>query len=152
LPDEMTLAAMLLLLFRPNDFVAADAIELMEPMEPRRRSCGGISTSTSSFAFAARGSGMTISMTRSCLGILPMLPESDPAALPIRDEGLWSQGMLPVVPKAGNPASSSKGMGVDEKADVGRVRRKRTINEWERQRCCKRLCHCVGYVQYVAGS
>jgi hypothetical protein len=149
--DEMTLAAMLLLLFRPNDFVAADAIELMEPMEPRRRSWG-ISTSTSSFAFAARGSGMTISMTRSCLGILPMLPESDPAALPTRDDGLWSQGMLPIDPNTGYPASSSKGMGVDEKADGGRVRRKRTIKEWERQRCCNRLCHCVGYVQYVAGS
>jgi len=87
---------------------------------------------TSSIDWAASGSGMEISTSRSWRGIVDagaMLPASDPAALLMRDRGRLLDDMLAREAENGNCGallrrSSSKGSGAEfEKHDAGRLRR-----------------------------
>lgn len=127
----------LLARLRPNEKDAADARELME-----LRRCNLLLTvelsrtgPRSGSGRAASGSGITISIKRSCRGILvrAMLP----ASLETRECGLEALG--------GTMISSSKGRGaLSEKADRGNERRCRTISVCERDKCRRRLCHCAG--------
>lgn len=106
-------AAWLLLLLRPNE---NDAAVASDEMDPRLR-IGLIDSglAISSVGWAASGSGMTISMTRSRRGAFDgaRLPLSDPTTLATRDLGCPSEVRLVEDGEKGkaddDEASSSKG-------------------------------------------
>ena len=146
----------LLLRLRPKVREDADTMELMDP---RRGSFSfallgcAADNQLSSFAWAARGSGMMISARRSWRGILlieAMLPASEPAVLLIRERVILLEERLAMEADRVSgaklvPPSSSNGSGAElGKDDAGRLRRYSTMRVCEIDKCCKRLCHCVG--------
>jgi hypothetical protein len=127
LTGGMVALAPLLLLRLLKENVAVDAMELMELRLVNLRSFVLATAKPLMSGFEANGSGITISISRSCLGALPGIRL--PTSLPTRDRGKepveYERGII----------SSSNGIGAGwGKADIGNPRRCRTIRVYESDR------------------
>jgi hypothetical protein len=135
--------AVLPLRLRPKENEAAEVMELIElrrcnPFSGPNRVGSSNADLSVNPGFPARGSGMTISMTRSLGGILAGV--TLPASLPTRDLG--REDKLATEWECPNAPSSSKGSGVvNGNAFAGNSRRCSTTNVCDNERCRRRLCH-----------